>query len=155
MIKARVIRKKFGKGAAGLAGVLTGPSKVHVGFPEGEADQDVINRAIWSNFGTSTGIPERPFMQNAMRANRATYGAMMKAEARAIVLDAVKGVGGASAKRKALTRLGIRAQGDIQAEITSLQTPPNAPSTIKQKGSSNPLIDTGEMRGAVSYKIEE
>lgn len=155
MIKAKVIRKTFGKGVAGLAGVLTGPSKVHVGFPSGEADQDVINRAIWNNFGTSTGIPERPFMQNAMRANRAAYRAMMKAEARAIVLDAVKGAGGAAAKRKALSRLGIRAQGDIQAEITTLQMPPNAPSTIKQKGSSNPLVDTGEMRSAVSFKIDE
>jgi hypothetical protein len=54
-----------------------------------------------------------------------------------------------------LSKLGIMAQGDIQGEITSLSTPPNAPSTIRRKGSSNPLIDSGEMRGAVTYKVDD
>ena len=57
--------------------------------------------------------------------------------------------------RTTLRKLGIKAKGDIQAEIVALQTPPNAPSTIRQKGSSNPLIDQGELLGAVTYKIEE
>lgn len=29
----------------------------------------------------------------------------------------------------------------------------NAPSTIKQKGSSRPLVDTGHMRQAITYKV--
>ena len=32
---------------------------------------------------------------------------------------------------------------------------PNAPNTIKQKGSSQPLIDTGRMRNSVSHKVED
>jgi hypothetical protein len=31
---------------------------------------------------------------------------------------------------------------------------PNAPSTIKAKGSSQPLIDTGKLRQAISYTID-
>ena len=54
-----------------------------------------------------------------------------------------------------LSKLGILAQGDIQAEITALASPPNSPVTVALKGSSNPLIDTGEMRGAVTYKVDE
>ena len=33
--------------------------------------------------------------------------------------------------------------------------PPNAERTIKQKGSDSPLIDTGEMRKAITYVIRE
>lgn len=32
---------------------------------------------------------------------------------------------------------------------------PNKPSTIKGKGSSNPLIDTGEMRKAITYVVRD
>jgi hypothetical protein len=53
-----------------------------------------------------------------------------------------------------LNKLGILAQGDIQQEITDLRDPPNAPATIKAKGSSNPLIDTGEMRSKVTWQVK-
>jgi hypothetical protein len=33
--------------------------------------------------------------------------------------------------------------------------PPNAPSTIKEKGSERPLIDTGEMRRAITWVVEK
>jgi hypothetical protein len=154
MFNVKVTRTKFGKGIAGLFGAFRGPDTVRVGFPAGKADSDVIERALFNEFGTKT-IPERPALRNAVRNNRDEYQAMMKAEARTILLGAIKGQDAARAKRRALQRLGIKAQGDIQSEITSLQTPPNAASTIRQKGSSNPLIDTGEMRNSVTYKIEE
>ena len=35
-----------------------------------------------------------------------------------------------------------------------MKTPENAPSTIAKKGSSNPLIDTGEMRSKVSHEVK-
>lgn len=57
--------------------------------------------------------------------------------------------------RAQLSRLGVLAQGDIQMEITALSSPPNTPSTIARKGSSNPLIDTGAMRGAVTWKLDD
>lgn len=50
-------------------------------------------------------------------------------------------------------RLGAKMVGDIQIQLTNLNTPPNADSTIKQKGSSNPLIDTGGLRMRVTYRV--
>lgn len=51
-------------------------------------------------------------------------------------------------------RLGHIMVGDIQKEITDLQEPPNAESTIKKKnGKSNPLIDTGIMRNSVKHTV--
>ncbi len=52
-----------------------------------------------------------------------------------------------------LDAVGSIAAGAVQQYITDLKEPPNAPLTIAKKGSSNPLIDTGSMRAAVTYKI--
>lgn len=61
---------------------------------------------------------------------------------------------GETALATVLNKLGIVAQGDIQSEITSLRSPPNSAVTIARKGSSNPLIDTGAMRQAVTWVVE-
>ena len=146
MVAARIIRKTHRKlNADPFAGQ---PKKVKVGFPKSKAKASNIEKAIWNEFGTSRGIPERPFMRNAMRDNRKKYKDRMAIEAKAILANM-------TTLRQVLARLGILAQGDIQHEITALQTPPNAPATIKRKGSSNPLIDTGEMRQAVTWIIDE
>jgi len=123
------------------------PKRVKVGFPASKASGSNIEKAIWNEFGTSRGIPERPFMRNAMRNNRRKYQDALKTSALKIVL-------GETTSHTVLNKLGILAQGDIQGEITTLNTPPNAPSTIAAKGSSKPLIDTGEMRQAVTWALE-
>ena len=136
---------------------IVGPRKVKVGFPASAASASNIEKAIYNEFGTRGGasgggwggpIPERPFMRNAMRDNRGKYMAAMKTSAAKIIR-------GETGMLTVLNKLGIAAQGDIQGEITSLTTPPNSPVTIALKGSSNPLIDTGEMRSAVSWKVDK
>lgn len=54
----------------------------------------------------------------------------------------------------ALEIIGQIAVGKVQQYMTDLRDPPNAPSTIKKKGSSNPLINNGHLRQSVTYKIE-
>lgn len=136
---------------------IVGPSKVKVGFPAGEADSDNIQKAVWSEFGTRGGasgggwggpVPERPFMRNSMNSNRGSYQSAMRA-------SAVKILRGDTSLSTVLSKLGIKAQNDVQAEIVALASPPNSATTIALKGSSNPLIDTGEMRRAVTYKVDE
>lgn len=51
--------------------------------------------------------------------------------------------------------MGQRAVVAMKAAMAGIQTPSNAPSTIRQKGFDNPLIETGEMKGAVKYQIKE
>lgn len=87
-------------------------------------------------------------MRNAMRDNRGKYRNMLKASAKGILL-------GETSLRSSLTRLGIQAQGDIQREIGALRSPANSETTIRLKGSSNPLIDSGAMRQAVTWSIED
>ena len=52
-------------------------------------------------------------------------------------------------------RVGRTAVGVMKSVMGSVNTPGNAPSTIRQKGFDNPLVETGEMMGAVSYKAVE
>lgn len=126
---------------------ITGPRQVKVGFPAGKVSGDVVNRAIWNHYGTSRGIPSRPFLLNAIRKNRRKYIEALKTSGAKILR-------GEATLDQTMSKLGILAQGDIQQEITDLRTPPNAPSTIKAKGSSNPLIDTGEMRSKVTWQVK-
>lgn len=153
MFSATVRRKRHKK----LPTSIDGPSKVKVGFPAGKADGSNIQKAVWNEFGTRGGasgggwggpVPERPFMRNAIRSNRGKYKDAMKTSAAKILR-------GDTGLRIVLAKLGVVAQGDIQSEITSLSSPPNSPVTIALKGSSNPLIDSGEMRQAVTWKIDE
>lgn len=134
-----------------------GPSKVKVGFPASKSTASNIEKAVWNEFGTRGGasgggwggpIPERPFMRNAMRKGRSKYKTMMIHGAKDVLL-------GTSSLTQVLNKLGIVAQGDIQVEITRLRSPPNSPTTIALKGSSNPLIDTGAMRQAVTWKLDD
>ena len=125
--------------------VPTGPTQVVVGFPRGRATNFVISKAIWNEFGTRR-IPERPFFRNAMRGNQGKYARFMAARAKQIIEQK-------ETFDRTLNQLGVMAVGDVQHEITVLSHPPNAPATIKAKGSSKPLIDTGEMRQSVTYQI--
>ena len=154
-IYVKVVRRLFG--ADKLKAPRSRRSIVKVGFPAGLARSSAIMHAIWNEFGTRGGksgggwggpVPERPFFRNTMRGNRAKYLDGMRKAGRDILTKSVPPVA-------ILRRLGIMAQGDVQASITALMSPPNSPVTIKRKGSSKPLIDTGEMRQAVTYKVEE
>lgn len=158
-----------------VAAMTSGPSQVKVGFPASKTDGGIVQRAIWNEFGTRGSgkpfkrkgkggkimggfggpVPERPFMRNAMRSNRAKYQRAMAAAAREILRGVLAGKNGAALKREALAELGALAQGDIQAEISSLSSPPNSPLTIALKGSDNPLIDTGSMRQAVTFEVKD
>ena len=130
-----------------------GPSRVHVGFPAGKVSSDIVNRAVWNHYGTRGGgwggpIPPRPFLLNAMRSNKDKYRDALKASAAKILTGEVT-------FEATLNKLGILAQGDVQQEITDLRDPPNSEVTIARKGSSNPLIDTGQMRQSVTWEIKE
>lgn len=153
MLGVRFRRKKH----FDLPETIQGPRTVKVGFPASNSSQSNIQKAVWNEFGTRGGrsgggwggpIPERPFMRNAMNGNRLKYRRLLRDAAKDILLGTVS-------LRAALSRLGIQAQGDIQQEITALTSPPNAPLTVKLKGSSKPLIDTGAMRQAVTYIVED
>jgi hypothetical protein len=55
---------------------------------------------------------------------------------------------------KLAENIGMKLENSIRIKILSNIPPPNIPSTIKSKGSSHTLIDTGEMLESVSHEVD-
>lgn len=51
--------------------------------------------------------------------------------------------------------MGNAIVGRLHRFLVNLREPINHPYTIKQKGSSNPLIDTGRLNQSITYRITE
>lgn len=53
-----------------------------------------------------------------------------------------------------LEQIGAWAVGSIQERISNGIEPPLDAATIKRKGSSVPLIDTGQLRSSITYRVD-
>ena len=118
----------------------------------GKDDEEVdgvtlVDVATFNEFGTRT-TPERSFLRRTAEEKKGEWAEMSKGLTRR-VLD------GKMPARAALELLGEKAVGDVKKTLTELDTPANAPSTIEQKGSSNPLVDTGRLRGAIAHEVRK
>lgn len=94
----------------------------------------------------SITIPERSFLRTVFDEKNEEWASFFKSQLKhvlALQMDV----------QTLFNRLGARMMGDIQEKITDLDAPPNAPSTIAKKGSSNPLIDTGGLRMRITYRV--
>lgn len=52
-----------------------------------------------------------------------------------------------------LEAVGVAAAGKVKVYMTELKSPPNAASTVRKKGSNNPLIDSGALRQSVTHQV--
>lgn len=95
------------------------------------------------HFGDGKKIPARPWLDKGAESGTKEY------------LDTVReGIVENLDARRIMARVGNEAEGAIKQYITDLKDPPNSPVTIAKKGSSNPLIDTGNMRASVTSIVE-
>jgi hypothetical protein len=88
----------------------------------------------------------RSFLRAAIRHNREYFKQINADSLKKCLRGGLTMVG-------ALTRLGVGAAGKVKEEITKGDFVPNAPSTIARKGSSHPLIHTGQLRQGITFKI--
>lgn len=112
------------------------------GYPNGTTVLDV---GIFNEFGTSR-IPPRSFI-------RAWFDEAQE-EGHRKLKELVAKVPQGESVDKALEKFGLWAVGQVQARIASNIPPPNAPSTVAKKGSSTTLIDTGQLRSSITYKVD-
>ncbi len=128
-----------------------GVDEIEVGFfsdskyPDGTP---VAAVAAANEFGTEKdgepNIPERPFFRQGLdNAKEAVAGYILEnVDGETLVID-----------DNLADEIGAMVQGEIQQRITDLREPPNAPRTLAaKKPKTNPLIDTGTMRTAVTYR---
>lgn len=96
-------------------------------------------------------IPPRPVLEPSIQANKEAIGKWLgKAGQEALA-------GKPDKSRADLEKAGMRAANGARAWFKDPRNnwPPNSPRTIKQKGSDKPLIDTGEMRKAITYVVRD
>ena len=124
-----------------------GVSGVKVGFFSTARYEDgtpVAAVAAWNEFGTVT-IPERPFFRNALAESERSVGRILKGglDTKKMVVD-----------ERLAGRVGAYVAGQVMESISALKEPPNAPETVRRKGSSDPLLDTGTLRNSVDWEVE-
>ena len=119
---------------------------VLVGLRAEKDGSDLVKYAAANEFGVGR-IPERSFLRSTVDENQETYLNDLE-DVTGVYIDA-----GPVAGLRRLSRLGLRAVRDVQKKIVDLKTPENAPRTIAQKKSSNPLIDTGRMRQSIDFVV--
>lgn len=108
---------------------------------------DNIQIGIWNEFGTADGrVPERSFLRGTVDQNAEKY-AKVKEKLAGQVVD------GHLALESALALLGEVVVKDVRARIVAGIPPPNAPSTVAAKGSSTPLINTGQLVRSITYQV--
>lgn len=106
----------------------------------------VLDIATFNEYGL--GCPERSFIRAYVDENKDKVNKWIK-------VLATRVLAGELTVASALDLLGIKIQGEIQKRIADGIDPPNKPSTIKRKGSDKPLIDTGQLRSSITYKVRE
>ncbi|WP_368648553.1 hypothetical protein ABRZ03_02350 [Castellaniella ginsengisoli] len=135
----RALRKEIAK--------LRTPHYALVGIHESagvEPDSDgmtVATLGAIQHFGNDH-IPARRWLDTGAESGAQEY------------LDTIReGIEDGLDSKRIMARVGLEAEGAIKQYITDLDSPPNAASTVRKKGSSNPLIDTGNMRDSVTSAV--
>lgn len=120
-----------------------------VGLHAEEAEGEAMAAAELNEFGSPGGmIPARPAITGWAADNQDGVVRAMRGEMEAAY----------KARKNPIQRLDQLAQvcaGDIQGNIAAGIDPPNAESTVRRKGSSTPLIDTGAFRSSIRGRVRE
>lgn len=96
-------------------------------------------------------IPPRPIIEPAIEDSKEQIGDMLK-KPMMKALDGDK-----QGAIEALEKVGMQGQNIVRAWFTNPKNnwAANSPKTIKIKGSSRPLIDSGELRKAITYIVRK
>lgn len=125
-------------------GVVAGFPKGRLNTPHYENGESIIDVAIKNNYGM--GVPRRDFMTPSSKKWMKFFSESLDIVRRDILENKID-------PDKFLKAMGQKGSDIISKEIIALDTPPNAPSTIAKKGSSNPLVDTGAMARSTTWQI--
>lgn len=115
---------------------------------ESKSAMTVIEVATIHEFGApAAGIPARSFLRGTVDEQMAE----IRADQHKI---AVAVISGKLDLRRGLDQLGARIAAKIQQRIARGINPPLNARTIARKGSSKPLINTGQLRSSISWEVE-
>lgn len=152
-----IIRKEYNGGLRGLFDRLRdiGKPKVYIGVP---SSKNPIHKDSGINMATllaihtlgapSKGIPQRDAIRPPLINNAQRYTDLM-----------AQGIRNAIANKEdpsvVYEKIGIVASNDVKQYFIEGNFKPLADATVDRKGSSKPLIDTGELRSSITYEVRK
>lgn len=142
--------KRFLDKLAEIAGGVK--AGIFAGSTNSETGEPIAPYAYYNEFGTSRGIPPRPFMRTVAAENPKDWIAKMVQHVKGRAKDP-------AVWKEALYVVGEQMASDIRDSIENGSWTPNAQSTKdakRRRGKSendHPLMDTGSMLHAVTYEV--
>jgi hypothetical protein len=91
-------------------------------------------------------VLERAWLRGYYDENEARLKEMVRRVAEAVAQ-------GKMTREQGLNLIGLKISGEIKQRLQAGITPPLAESTIKAKGSSVPLIDSGQFIGSIAHEV--
>ena len=128
-------------------GVLDDRPKRKAASKRGEK-LSLLEVAAVHEFGApAAGIPQRSFI-------RATIDAHAPEIVELQATLAAQVVAGKLTARAALDMIGAKVAAMCQSRIAEGIAPALKPATVRRKGSSKPLVDTGQLRSSITWRVE-
>jgi len=112
------------------------------------ADSDETNVAIGTKHEFGIDVPQRSFIRETVDLNTNEIKKVQRLAAKKIIQ------GKSSNIKRFGDLVGLSVVAMIQERISDGIPPPNSPITIEKKGSSKPLIDTGQLRSSITYDVK-
>jgi phage gpG-like protein len=106
----------------------------------------VVDVATFHEFGTEN-VPQRSFLGDTIDKNKGRYFAIME-KMKTQVLTGQMDVD------KALSIIGLEIASNAKERIKAGIAPKLDDQTIAKKGSSTPLIDSGQLRQSITFVVE-
>ena len=130
-----------------------GKKKVVVGVPaatDGVRGDGLSNATIAAahEFGVPGHIPERSFLRTTLDENK-------KDATRVLVRELKADISQGDFSGRAFAIVGEKLSGEVKRKIQSGIEPALDPETVKRKGSSKPLIDTGNLLQSITYEVRD
>lgn len=110
-----------------------------------EGGHTLAEIASFNEFGTDD-IPERPAHRTAFEQSKAGFQRRLAGIVGLVAQGKISYVTG-------FERLGAWYVGELKQSVINWSDPPNADSTVRQKGANNPLIDTGRTVNSIDFEI--
>ena len=151
-----IIRKEYNGGLKGFLERFRdiGKPKVYIGVPASKngMHEGGINMAtllaIHVLGAPSRGIPQRDPLRPPLIANAQRYSDLL-------ALGLKNSLSDGTDPKLVYEKIGIVATNDVKDYFITGNFKALSEKTIKAKGSSKPLIDTGEMRNSITYEVRQ
>jgi hypothetical protein len=129
-------------------GALSSPIGVKVGVLEDKPYDDGMTTAdvaLIHEYGLGD-VPERSFLRAWVDENQQAIEARLKREVEGALF-------GKQTAQQAMERFGLWAVGEVKKRIIAGIGPALAAETIARKGSSTPLVDTGQFLSSITHQV--